>query len=464
MDRQSDPGWENLNKDAGGRNLVEKQPNKFFFRYKTFLSHTVRQAFIFTFAALSLMEVFMPRFIHRLSSLAAKSRVLFLLLPLFIFINCNPGEKAAASRETRRSTPAAPQDSFSKLKLLFAGDVMMHLPEINSAKKDSGYDFEPMFRYVAPIISGADIAVANLETTFGGKPYSGYPQFSAPDTLAYFLKKAGFDLMVTANNHSADRSTKGIIGTCDGLDKAGMAHTGTFRDSAEKAANYPYMIEKNGMRLAFLNYTYGTNGLPVHKPAIVNTIDTLEIQKDIDAAHAKKAEIIIVVFHWGIEYQREPNEEQKKIALFCLNHGIDIVIGSHPHVLQPAVWETYGKAPDLKKGIVVYSLGNFVSNQHDRYTDDGMMFELNLKKNKFSGKITVESPAWLNPTYVYIRPQPKTYFILPSAAFRNDTSDFIHPLSEKMQMLQSLRDFQKHMLRDSLGLQQRIIPMPDMSR
>jgi poly-gamma-glutamate capsule biosynthesis protein CapA/YwtB (metallophosphatase superfamily) len=343
------------------------------------------------------------------------------------------------------------KDSISEVKLLFAGDIMMHGPELEAQRIDSvgGYDFSSIFQFVSPIIKDADIAVANLETTFGGKPYTGYPQFSSPDTLGSFLKNAGFSLMVCANNHAADRSSKGVYGTIEELNKVKLAHTGTFKDSAERAKTYPYIIDRKGIKIAFLNYTYGTNGIVIHPPAIINYIDTTAIIMDIQAAKKQKTDAIIVVFHWGIEYQRVPNEEQKKIARFCLSHGIDVVIGSHPHVVQPAYWEKFRKAGDSvdKKGLVLYSLGNFVSNQRQKYTDGGIIFSFTIRKNKKTKNISVINPEFL-PTWVYISSWPKKYYILPANSLQEDTTLVTVP-ALRNQMLESFNSNRNHMLRDS---------------
>jgi poly-gamma-glutamate synthesis protein (capsule biosynthesis protein) len=358
---------------------------------------------------------------------------------------CGRQEKSDA--HALKNAPAVQKpDTLKTLTLAFAGDIMNHKPQIDAAWDDSlkGFDFSPNFQYVAPIIRQADIAIANLETTFGGTPYTGYPQFSAPDTLAYFLKNAGFDVLVTANNHAADRSGKGIRGTIEGLDKAGLQHTGTFLDTQQRKKEYPLLLEKNGIRLALLNYTYGTNGLPVPKPYIVNKIDTTVIAADIHKARKKlKAEAVIVVFHWGIEYQRQPNAEQKKIAGFTLRSGADVVIGSHPHVIQPAIWETYSR-DSSKKHLVVYSLGNFISNQRDRYRDAGEIVFIPLQFNTHTRQLTVDSPSYV-PTWVYIKPEPKAYYILPSAQFVND-STFIPSPDDRFKLKQSLEDTRQHLV------------------
>lgn len=384
---------------------------------------------------------------HRFYKKVSFRFLVFLFLPLMFF--CGRKEKNAQSfPQTPKNHKA--EDSILSIKLAFAGDIMQHKPQIDAAYIDSidGYDYTPVFRFVKDIISHADIAIANLETTLGGKPYTGYPQFSAPDTLAWFIKDAGFDMLVTANNHSVDRSGKGILGTITNLDRYGIPHTGIFKDSAERALKYPLIMEKNGIKIAFLNYTYGTNGLIPPSPYIVNMIDTAVIKQDLIKAKSLKPDAIIVVYHWGIEYQRNENKEQTQIAKFSFEQGADLVIGAHPHVIQPTKKMTYTRDSTQKSGWVVYSMGNFVSNQRDRYRDAGEIVFFNLSKNKNSGKISIDSAAFV-PTWVYIKPNPKTYFILPSAAFVEDTT-FIEIGKDKM--LQSLEDTRKLLLHDSLDL------------
>jgi poly-gamma-glutamate capsule biosynthesis protein CapA/YwtB (metallophosphatase superfamily) len=373
-------------------------------------------------------------------------KIFLLFAAGFMLLYCNSQEKKVSIKQPEKPKKV---DSFTQVTMTFGGDIMMHLPQINAAFNDEKkqYDFTTVFEKVSAILKRSDVAVANIETTFGGKPYTGYPQFSAPDTLAWFIKQAGFDVIVTANNHSADRGTKGIVGTIDALEKYGFNHTGTFKNADERALNYPLILEKNNIKIAVLNCTYGTNGLPVPTPLIVNIIDTAEIRKDIKKAREKGAEIVILTIHWGIEYENEPNKEQKKLAKWFLENGIDVVMGSHPHVIQPAVWETYTPKNDSvsRKGLVVYSLGNFISNQRDRYRDGGMLFEFTIRKNKFSKKIDIQN-AGFYPTWVYIQPQPKEYYILPAAEFENDTT-FITPVTAKEQMLRYLNDTRPHMLK-----------------
>jgi poly-gamma-glutamate capsule biosynthesis protein CapA/YwtB (metallophosphatase superfamily) len=280
----------------------------------------------------------------------------------------------------------------TRLRLLFAGDIMQHDAQITSAFNPAKgtYEYENTFQWIKPWIESADLALGNLEFTLAGKPYKGYPQFSGPDELAFELKKVGFDVLVTANNHSADRYKKGIIRTIDMLDSARVMHTGTFKDSSSRHLNYPLILEKLGFKIALLNYTYGTNGIPVPSPTIVNPIDTTQLKVDFKKARDSAVDAIIVMIHFGDEYQRSPNKFQKKIAALCFREGATMVIGSHPHVIQPL--EFYPE----KNQLVAWSLGNFISNQRPRYRNGGLMVRVDLQK------ITHDSLSVtriINPTY-----------------------------------------------------------------
>jgi poly-gamma-glutamate capsule biosynthesis protein CapA/YwtB (metallophosphatase superfamily) len=268
----------------------------------------------------------------------------------------------------------------TRLSLLFVGDIMQHDSQIADAldKRTGEYDYRPCFQYIKPFIRAADLAIGNLEVTLAGRPYKGYPQFSAPDELLTALKDAGFDAIVTANNHSADRGKAGIERTIAMLDSFDVPHTGTFRSQAEKNRNHPLIIERQGFRLALLNYTYGTNGLPVPRPNIVNMLDTVEIRKDLIRAAGMNPDAIIVFTHWGAEYQSLPSKNQKAITALCFEYGARLVIGSHPHVVQPMEWQK------SKDQLVAYSLGNFVSGQRKRYTDGGAMIRIELRKVTFN--------------------------------------------------------------------------------
>jgi hypothetical protein len=312
------------------------------------------------------------------------------------------------------------QDATHEITLLFAGDIMQHMPQVDAAwNNELGiYVYDSCFKYIKPWLSTADLAIANLETTLAGKPYSGYPAFSSPDELVNGMLNAGIDIVGTANNHCCDRGQTGIERTISVLDSLGMMHLGTYKNAESYVKENPKIINTRGFRLAFLNYTYGTNGIPVPDNNIVSLIEKDRLMADMKAAHDSAADMTIVFIHWGEEYQRQPNAFQKDIAEILFAYGADIVIGSHPHVLQPMEWH---KADSLKREqLVVWSLGNYVSNQRKRYTDGGTMFSVTLQKK--AGRTWIKDAGY-QLTWVYnpMVEGRKQYFILPAARFENDT-------------------------------------------
>ena len=279
---------------------------------------------------------------------------------------------------------------------------------------DGSYDYSPCFRYVKDYIRSADLAIVNLEVPLAGKPYSGYPQFSAPDALAEAAKEAGFDVMTTANNHCMDRGSKGLRRTLVVLDNLEICSLGTYRDREQREACYPMVYNINGIAITLLTYTYGTNGIPVPEPNVVNFIDTAEMARDLRVARERGAEYIITLIHWGIEYATKANREQEVTARWLLEHGSDAVIGGHPHVVQNF---TLDAIPDNDRSteVVVYSLGNLVSNQRDVNTDGGIMVELQLTKTHHSSLITQHCkylPYWVHRGTVDGLYQ---YYIVPSS-------------------------------------------------
>lgn len=316
-------------------------------------------------------------------------------------------------------------DSTShELSLLFIGDIMGHGPQITSAynKSTKTYNYNSVFKYVSPQISSADFCIANLEVTLAGKPYKGYPQFSSPDQLAVACKESGIDALVTSNNHSCDRGDKGVIRTIEVLDSIDMLHTGTFKDSADRKKNNPLIIEQNCIRVAFLNYTYGTNGLDNHYPAMVNRLDKDLIKADIEAAQKLNVDKIIVVTHWGLEYKPQPSKAQVDMGKFIFEAGADIIVGSHPHVLEKMVWEKKINE-QTKEEVIVYSLGNYVSNQRARYKDGGAMFQLTLEKT--NGVTSIKSTGYyLTWVYTPVENGVKKYHVLPAAWYENNPDFF----------------------------------------
>ena len=283
-----------------------------------------------------------------------------------------------------------------KLRIVFAGDIMGHDSQIQAALIDSTgeYDYRDCFRYLKPYLARADIALGNLEVTLAGPPYKGYPQFSSPDALADALLDAGFHVLVNANNHALDRGRQGLERTCGVLQEKGIIMTGSFVSGNQRQFTYPLLLEKNGILLALLNYTYGTNELKTDTPNIVNYIDTLQITRDLQKASLAKPDFVIACMHWGREYERNDHPDQRVLADFMFKNGVDAIIGSHPHVVQPVRYEM---VDSIYKRPLVYSLGNFISNQRDRYRDGGILFGLELCK---SDKTRISGLDYL-PFWVY---------------------------------------------------------------
>lgn len=334
----------------------------------------------------------------------------------------------------------------SSLKIVFAGDIMGHDAQIEGAWVDSikKFNYEPTFSHIADYISAADIAVGNLEVTLAGPPYKGYPQFSSPDELAIAAKNAGFDIMVMANNHALDRGTPGFKRTLNVLDSLEILHTGTFLNDSIRNLFYPLIVEQNNIRLAILNYTYGTNGLKIPSPYIINRIDTALIRKDLQKAMLAHPDITIVTIHWGIEYERNENKTQQVLAHFILNNGADAIIGSHPHVIQPIKNVIYNTNDSGNTRPVFYSLGNFVSNQRAQFKDGGIVAELVLSKNDSTTRI--DSVAYL-PYWVYREDENEksTFYVLPVQKYENDTSLFDFDDNNKWRFNRFVNDTRTHL-------------------
>jgi len=337
------------------------------------------------------------------------------------------------------------------LRLAFIGDVMQHLPQINAAKEQNGtYNYDSCFFFLANEIKYADFKVANLELTLAGAPYSGYPCFSAPDAIAEALKKAGFDLLSTVNNHSCDRGAKGVIRTLDVLDKLNLYHTGTYRHIAEQAFSKPLIVDVKGFRLAFLSYTYGTNGLPVVYPTAVNLIDTVEIANDVKVAKKYNPDMIICLMHWGLEYQLKQNEEQKMLADFMTARGINLIIGSHPHVVQPM--EAKKDSDGNITSAVVYSLGNAVSCQNYEHTDIGAVAHISLVKNASDTKI-VDCKYSLILRHRPIENGKTKFYIIPARTLERRRSLFT--VKDYLSMTQIVENTRKRLNADNKYFEER---------
>lgn len=308
-----------------------------------------------------------------------------------------------------------------EISFLFMGDIMGHGPQIRSAYQNSQkkYDYNEVFNPLEDIISSVDFAVANLEVTLAGPPYMGYPQFSSPDELAVACKNSGMDVLVTANNHSCDRKNKGVIRTVEVLDSLKILHTGTFKDEKKRDQKNLLILSKEGIKVGLLNYTYGTNGIPFSSPAYVNILDSNLIKQDVIKAKKKNLDKLIVFVHWGYEYRDFPNEYQKKFNAFLNKIGVDVVIGSHPHVLQPMIYRNENEAEFL----TVFSLGNFVSNQREDRKDGGAMFRLSFEKR--GSKIYISRKEYiLTWVHKFMDEGKYHYQILPCAKAKYNENYF----------------------------------------
>ncbi|MFH0843430.1 MAG: CapA family protein [Bacteroidota bacterium] len=324
------------------------------------------------------------------------------------------------------------------LSLLFIGDIMGHDSQIWSAEnlKTGTYDYNDVFMYIKPVISDADVAIANFEVTLAGPPYKGYPQFSSPAALADACRNAGIDYFATANNHAADRGRTGLTGTINRLDSMGIPHTGTFLTKAARDSLNPLMINKPGFSIALLNYTYGTNGLKVPDPLIVNMLDKTVMAADLEKAKSLDPDAIVLFLHWGNEYDTVPSKTQTELADYLFSKGADLIIGSHPHVIQKMIWIKGDSLHDER--VAVYSLGNFVSNQRKPKTDGGAMFRVNLQRSGSEVKVT-GAGYYLTWVYAPIINYDKKFYILPCSEFEKKP-DFFPAGTDYIQMMKFIKD------------------------
>lgn len=298
-----------------------------------------------------------------------------------------------------------PRKEDSHLNISVIGDIMCHNSQYIDAyvSTENTYDFSYVFTDIKDYISNADIAIGNLETTFAGKDkgYSNYPRFNTPEQLATGLKDLGIDILSTANNHCMDTNYDGLVSTLNYLDNAGISHIGTNRSVDEQ--NTILIKEVNNIKIAFLSFTYGTNGIsiPEDKSYCVNLIDENLILNQLDKAKQYKPDLICVNMHWGTEYQTTQNATQENLTNFLFKNGVDIILGSHPHVLQPMEKRSVVLVDGSEKEcFVIYSLGNFMSAQTAKNTRSSIILNISLTKNGYTNKITFDNISYV-PLYMY---------------------------------------------------------------
>ena len=280
---------------------------------------------------------------------------------------------------------------YDEAELVFVGDAMQHSAQLDAARSGkSSYDYSNCFESLPPCVAEADFAIANLETPVGIPLYTGYPCFNAPTQFARALTDAGFDLFLTANNHTLDRGAVGIDATIATLDSMGVHHIGTYISDSARVHALPKIINLNNIKIGFLNYTYGTNGITPSKGKVVDYIDRDIIKADVDSARAAGAELIAVCIHWGDEYVLLPNKKQQHTADFLEAIGVDLIIGGHPHVIQPMEFRPNRYYPE-KNIFLVYSLGNFISNMKTPDTRGGALAKIKIRRNDDNAVQIVEA-------------------------------------------------------------------------
>jgi poly-gamma-glutamate capsule biosynthesis protein CapA/YwtB (metallophosphatase superfamily) len=317
------------------------------------------------------------------------------------------------------NTPNPQADSTVTVTISVVGDIMCHSVQYNYSRVNAdSFNFDPVYREVKKYLEESDFTFGNFETVTAGKGkgYSGYPLFNTPDDFIPALKNAGFDMLSTSNNHSLDRGEFGVRRTIEQMINNGLYYNGTYTSQADRDSVRIFNIK--GLSVAFLDYTFGTNGNPIprDKPWLINLIDYNLIEKDIKEARKRGAELVIVHYHYGEEYKREPIKSQQDVVNKTIQLGADIIIGGHPHVLQPVNYFKTSNAK-LDTGFVAYSMGNFFSNQRWRFSDAGAILTLRITRNIATDSIYISGVDYI-PTWVFKgnTSRGREYIILPAGS------------------------------------------------
>lgn len=350
-----------------------------------------------------------------------KKGAFYILLLAVLLAACGNNSEIkddAQGREVNREIKELPVVE-EKITLSAVGDILIHDRVYDDAETEEGYDFSPMLAEVKPYLEEADITVANQETMIGGEEIglSGYPSFNSPYEVGDALKDAGVDVVTQANNHTLDRGEEAIQNAIRHWEEIDMMYTGAYKDQEDRDQMRIFETEQN-ISVAFLAYTYGTNGIPVPegKDYLVQMIDPEVIKEDIRDVK-EQADVIVLNLHFGEEYERHPNEEQKELVQLAADEGVHIVLGHHAHVLQPVEW-VEGK--EGNQTFVTYSLGNFLSGQDELYRQIGGIVTLTIVKRTKGDKedIRIEQPEFL-PTYVTFEDETN-YEVMPMKHVTNE--------------------------------------------
>lgn len=374
----------------------------------------------------------------------------FSMLTFKFYIKFNESKSQTVSAIQKKSKVEEKNIEENKeVSIIAVGDILVHDEQLKAAyiEESDTYDFNNNFEYIKKYIQDADIAYATPEGTYVGKEgiYSGYPLFNSPESMLEALKKTGFDIINGAHNHILDKGSKGYFETIENFRKSGMDYIGL---KAQRSESNNLIKNVNNIKIGFTAYTYETprqkgkraiNALiiPESVNGLLNTFgydnldkDLLKIKENIDEMKNNGAEFIVVGMHWGNEYSTTVSKEQEKIANKLNEYGVDLILGSHPHVVQTI--DTIKNKETEKETLVVYSMGNFISNQRketmgNRLAADGIMVNVNIKKND-DGKVNIESYKYI-PTWVYKfkdEDNKTQYSILPTEDIlaTEDTSKF----------------------------------------
>ena len=343
--------------------------------------------------------------------------------------------------------------------LLAVGDIITHTPLLRSVRvsgRFDDYNFDPVFGPVTPLLRSGDWVIGNLETPLAGpkaairtydgvkRGYTGYPFFNGPPSLASSLARAGFTLLSTANNHALDRWENGVAATQQALENAGIEHVGTRTtpDDDDRVC----VVVRNGISLAFCAYTYGTNGIamPPQSPWMVNVIDPDPMARDFDRARAMDADLIVCMLHFGPEYMRRPNREQRDIVHMVFDLGADIIIGSHPHVVQPVECR-FSTGSDAHRTVVAYSMGNFLSNQHDPHTDLGAILRIKIIKRPPAKAVISSVDAEPTKVVNWYSESGRVYRIVSLRDIVDNGNDHGIPERLRIHMADELHSMEKHL-------------------
>lgn len=340
--------------------------------------------------------------------------ILFIILFIFFIFILNKFNKNLRtnintennSAETTLSNKNTKQDTAEPITftLTSLGDTLCHNTQYWDAynSKTDEYDFSYVYEDIKNYTLSSDITIGSLETTFAGKEkgYSNYPTFNTPDSLATALKDIGVDVVSLAGNHALDYGYTGLCRTIDVFNNIGLSHLGTYKTAEDQEKIL--IKDVKGVKIAFINYTYGTNGIPLPsgKDFCVNLIDKDFIKKQINQAKEQNVDMIVACMHWGTEYRTTANSEQKDLANFLFENGVDVILGNHPHVLEPMEKKTITLQDGTTKDVfVVYALGNFTADQRDEITRDSAILNLTITKNSDS-KISIDKVNYV-PIYMY---------------------------------------------------------------